>query len=107
MAWEERMTIWHGLSNGKIRSKKDAAEFLDRSLQKGNEYYLLHDDESEEYDVCIRKTENEITFSCRHKSLRGDWFNPYLQLDWTRQNMIDFVYNRRKSINKQFFSNDN
>lgn len=89
----------------KIRSKKDAHQFLDECLSNGYFSYV-----SEDYVYAIDKDETEISLSCRHVSYT-EWYDPFLEIANTNKNcyeetVYDVVWKTRKAINKKYFSEE-
>lgn len=94
-------------SGFKIRKKVDCDTFIDRCMQKGNSYYIIHEDQQLIMD---KDKKGNVSVSIRYGDFR-DIFNPSLEVARTKDNCYTetvqfYIWKFRKAINKKWFNDE-
>ena len=89
----------------KIRKKVDCDTFIERCMQKDNDYYFVVNN----IGIVLEKDKNGNVSVCEKRGDLNDLFNPLLEVARTKDNCYketvqDYVWKYRKTINEKWFN---
>ena len=92
-------------SGFKIRKKVDCDTFIERCMQKNNDYYIVVNN----IGIVLEKDKNGNVSICEKRGDLHDVFNPLLEVARTKDNCYketvkDYIWKYRKAINEKWFN---